>query len=296
MNTDMNTYSYEESDFLDLYPKRFRNSNKGTYGRVGVIAGSKGMAGAAFLCASATYAAGAGLVRVYTHEDNRIILQQSLPEAIVTTYEQYEEEQLAEFVKWCDTIALGCGLGQSNLSFELVQYVLKHAQCPCVIDADALNLIAKDSTVLKERKPSCILTPHMKEMTRLLQCEMSELQENRQAYLQKFVNEYDVTCILKDAQTIVATPEKDIYLNPTGCSALAKGGTGDTLTGIIAAIAGQKVDLHEAACLGVYLHGKAGDIAKDKKGYYSVMAGDVVDAICEVLKPIKEVDNVENLQ
>ncbi len=286
MNENEMTYSYEDRDFFDLYPKRVSNSHKGTYGRVGVIAGSKGMAGAAYLSARAAYAVGAGLVKIYTHEDNRIVLQQLLPEAIVVTYEKFDRMQLSEFIASSDVIAIGCGLGQSDLSVKLVQYTLHRAACPCVVDADALNLIAKDLTLLEKKPQPMILTPHMKEMSRLLACEVTDLQEQRQHYLTAFAKQYNLTCVLKDAKTLVYTPEKGMYLNQSGNCAMAKGGSGDVLTGIIAGILAQHTKVHDAACLGVYLHGKAGDIAKDRLGYYSVMARDLIASISEVLKQI----------
>lgn len=278
------TYSYEDKDFFSLYPKRVEESHKGTYGKVGVIAGSKGMAGAAFLCARAAYAVGAGLVQIYTHEENRIVLQQLLPEAIVVTYTEFDKVQLAEFIKTSDVIAIGCGLGQSDVALQILQYTMRHAECPCVVDADGLNLIAKDRSLIAETGVPLILTPHMKEMSRLLRCTLEELKAHRIKYLSEFTEQYQVTCVLKDARTLVSTKEKQIYRNTTGNSAMAKGGSGDVLTGIIAGIVGQKASLHDAACLGVYLHGRAGDVAKDKLGYYSVMARDIIASVSEVLK------------
>ncbi len=278
------TYSYEDKDFFSLFPKRVEESHKGTYGKVGVIAGSKGMAGAAFLCARAAYAVGAGLVQIYTHEENRIVLQQLLPEAIVVTYTAFDRVQLTNFIETSDVIAIGCGLGQSDVALQILQYTMKHAKCPCVVDADGLNLIAKDCSLISEAVQALILTPHMKEMSRLLQCTVEELREHRKKYLSEFTERYKVTCVLKDARTLVSTGGRQLYKNTTGNSAMAKGGSGDVLTGIIAGIVGQKAEVHDAACLGVYLHGKAGDVAKDKLGYYSVMARDIIASVSEVLK------------
>ena len=114
-------FSYEWKDFKNFYPKRKQNSHKGSYGKVGLIVGSKGMSGAAYLCAKAAYLTGAGLVHIYTHEDNRVILQKLLPEAIVTTYETFDEEQLEQFIGWSDVIGIGCGLGQSDLAREILK-------------------------------------------------------------------------------------------------------------------------------------------------------------------------------
>lgn len=283
---DILTYCYEFKDFQERFPKRIENSHKGSYGKILCIAGSKGMSGAALLCAKAAYATGAGLVQIYTHEDNRVIIQKSMPEAIVSTYTEYDEEQLKHLLGWADVVAIGCGLGLSDVSDKLVRNTLEFAKTPCVVDADAINLIAKDMAILKNAKQPMILTPHMKEMSRLLSCSVKELQEQKMEWLEKFVNQYPVTCVLKDARTLVGNANEDTFLNLTGNSAMAKGGSGDVLTGIISGILAQKTEVYESACLGVYLHGMAGDFARNQKGQYSVLAGDIVDSIGEILKQI----------
>lgn len=280
------TYCYEFDDFRERFPKRTANSHKGSYGKVLLIAGCKGMSGAALLCAKAAYATGAGLVQIYTHEDNRVIIQKSLPEAIVSTYTDYNEEQLKQLLEWADVVGIGCGLGMSDVADKLVRNTLQYADIPCVVDADALNLIANDITMLKNKEQPIVVTPHMKEMARLLSCSVKELQNQKMEYLERFVNQYLVTCVLKDARTLVSNDKENVFLNLTGNSAMAKGGSGDVLTGIISGIVAQKKDVYEAACLGVYLHGMAGDYARDQKGEYSVLAGDLVASTSEILKQL----------
>lgn len=283
------TYCYDYGDFQKEFPKRNPNSHKGTYGKVLLIVGSTGMSGAAYLCAKASYTVGAGLVQIYTHEDNRIILQRLLPEAIVTTYEEYDEGQLQSLLDWADVIGIGCGLGTSEMSERIVKYVITQSTSPCVVDADALNIIAQDIDILKQAKQSIVMTPHMKEMSRLLSCSVMELKQQKFEKLQTFANRYNVTCVLKDSRTLIYTMQKNIFLNLTGNSAMAKGGSGDVLTGIIVGIMAQKKDAHESACLGVYLHGLSGESASKEKGNYSVLAEDIVEHISEVLKEIPEV-------
>lgn len=286
MKETKNTYSYEDTDFFERFPKRIEDSHKGTYGKVGIIAGSKGMAGAAFLSARAAYAVGAGLVQIYTHEDNRIILQQLLPEAIVVTYRKFDKKQLMQFVKSSDVLVIGCGMGQESLSLQCVRYVLQNAKCPCVLDADALNMIAKDFALIENKMQPLILTPHMKEMARLLNCSVEELKNHRLEYLKAFAEKHHLTCVLKDAKTSIYSEGSGMCLNQTGNSAMSKGGSGDVLAGIIGGILAQDTPPHEAACLGVYLHGKSGDIARERFGAYSVLARDLIDCISEVLKQI----------
>ena len=281
---DTFTYCYDFGDFKLKFPKRIPDSHKGTYGKVLLIVGSKGMSGAALLCARAAYTTGAGLVQIYTHEDNRVIIQKSLPEAIVTTYTEYDENKLKQMLEWADVVGIGSGLGMSETAEKLVKYTIQYSSIPCVVDADALNLIAKDISILQYIKQEMILTPHMKEMSRLLSCDLQKLKEKKLELLEQFVNKYPVTCILKDARTLIGNANENTFLNLTGNSAMAKGGSGDVLTGIISGILAQKVDTYQASCLGVYLHGLAGDFAKEQKGAYSVLAGDLVDGVGEILK------------
>ena len=286
--TDKLTYCYEFGDFVKRFPKRSTNGHKGSFGKVLLIVGSKGMSGAAYLCAKAAYTVGAGLVQIYTHEENRVILQEMLPETIISTYHDYDKDQIHELLRWANVVGIGCGLGMGEVAEQIVRETLHTVHVPCVVDADALNLISKDVTIL-QNKSNLILTPHMKEMARLLSCEVRDLQKDKMKYLRHFVEEYPVTCVLKDARTLGENATEYIFFNLTGNSAMAKGGSGDVLTGIIAGILAQKATLYDAACLGVYLHGTSGDYARDKKGLYSVLAGDLIENISPVLKQIQEV-------
>lgn len=296
-------YTWERSDLKTRMPKRYADSNKGTYGRVLMIAGSKGMSGAAYLAAKAAYLTGAGLVRIYTEESNRQILQQLLPEAVLTTYAEPDgaeadgaggaiEEQAAELLKWADVVCIGCGLGLSDCSENLVKAVLKNNTKPCVMDADGLNILAGFSAEEK-RRYQCngnryILTPHMKEMSRLTGETVETLKNERQKLLREFIQKEQVVCALKDSRTLVGAPGRAVYLNTTGNSAMAKGGAGDVLAGVITGLLAQGLAPCEAASLGVYLHGLAGDAAREKKGGYSVLAGDIADAISEILLTLEE--------
>lgn len=286
LTEDKKTYCFEWSDFVNRFPKRNEHSHKGSYGKVLLIAGSKGMSGAALLCARAAYATGAGLVRIYTHEENRVIMQETMPEAMVSTYESYDEDTLRSLLDWAEVVGIGPGMGTSETSVLLVRYVLRHFNKPCVADADALNLIANEKELLYQTNASLVLTPHMKEMTRLTGTDILDLQTNKMQILDGFTEQYPVTCVLKDSRTLVAQAGRDTFLNMTGNCAMAKGGSGDVLTGIIAGILAQKVRSYEAACLGVYLHGMAGDEARERKGAYSVLAGDLIESVGRILKQI----------
>ena len=280
------TFGYEKQDLFLGFPKRKKNSHKGSYGKVLMIAGSKGMSGAAYLNAKAAYAVGAGLVQIYTHEENRVILQQLLPEAIITTYDTFDSEQLEKLIQWADLIGIGCGLGKSDTAERVMQYTLKRALVPCVVDADGINILSKHMEWIEETNALIVLTPHMKEMSRMLQCSVKELIEQRMEKLHAFVERYKVVCVLKDARTLVAKEHQNTYLNLSGNAAMAKAGSGDVLAGVIVGILAQQCEPYTSACLGVFLHGLAGDMARDKKGAYSVLASDLVAEISSVLKNI----------
>lgn len=280
------TFGYEKQDLFLGFPKRRKNSHKGSYGKVLMIAGSKGMSGAAYLSAKAAYAVGAGLVQIYTHEENRVILQQLLPEAIITTYDTFDSEQLEKLIQWADLIGIGCGLGKSDTAERVMQYTLKRALVPCVVDADGINILSKHMEWIEETNALIVLTPHMKEMSRMLQCSVRELIEQRMEKLHAFVERYKVVCVLKDARTLVAKEHRNTYLNLSGNAAMAKAGSGDVLAGVIVGILAQQCEPYTSACLGVFLHGLAGDMARDKKGAYSVLASDLVAEISSVLKNI----------
>lgn len=275
--------------YRKMLPDRPEDSNKGTYGRLLVIAGSKGMAGAAYLNAYAAYMTGAGLVRIYTSSDNREILQTLLPEAIITTYEEYNKEELLSLLTWADGVCIGSGLGMSRLSEKILKTVIEYVKVPCLIDADGLNLLAENKNYLNhmaERR--FVITPHMKEMSRLTGISVEELKADRIQILKDFISRYRITCVLKDSRTLIASEEKGIRMNLTGNSAMAKAGSGDVLAGVISGWMVQGKEAEDAAELGTYIHGLSGDLAKFEKGVYSVMARDLIEYISKALMKLEE--------
>ena len=275
--------------YRKMLPDRPEDSNKGTYGRLLVIAGSKGMAGAAYLNAHAAYMTGAGLVRIYTFSDNREILQTLLPEAIITTYEEYNKEELLSLLTWADSVCIGSGLGMSRLSEKILKTVIEYVKVPCLIDADGLNLLAENNNYLNQMAERRFgITPHMKEMSRLTDTPVEELKADRIQILKDFISRYRITCVLKDSRTLIASEEKGIRMNLTGNSAMAKAGSGDVLAGVISGWMVQGKEAEDAAELGTYIHGLSGDLAKFEKGVYSVMARDLIEYISKALMKLEE--------
>lgn len=275
--------------YRKMLPDRPEDSNKGTYGRLLVIAGSKGMAGAAYLNAHAAYMTGAGLVGIYTSSDNREILQTLLPEAIITTYEEYNKEELLSLLTWADGVCIGSGLGMSRLSEKILKTVIEYVKVPCLIDADGLNLLAENNNYLNQMaERRFVITPHMKEMSRLTSTPVEELKADRIQILKDFISRYRITCVLKDSRTLIASEEKGIRMNLTGNSAMAKAGSGDVLAGVISGWMVQGKEAEDAAELGTYIHGLSGDLAKFEKGVYSVMARDLIEYISKALMKLEE--------
>ncbi len=279
-------FTYEVSDILRV-PKRSYRSNKGTYGKVLVIAGSPNMSGACYLSAKAAYRAGAGLVKILTAKENRIILQTSLPEAILATYDDTTEKKvLLQELSWASIIVFGPGIGTSPMAEDLLELVVQNTEVPVVLDADGLNLLAKRpdrEEILNQLSERYILTPHLMEMSRLTTKPIEEIKQNIFSVAVEMVKEKKYSLVLKDSRTIVAKDGAQ-YVNQSGNHGMATAGAGDVLTGVIAGLMASGMSSYEAACLGVYIHGLAGDSARTKKGAYSLMAEDIIEGICDVLK------------
>lgn len=267
---------------LPLHPS---HSNKGTFGRLLVIAGSMGMSGAAYLAAKAAYSSGCGLVRIFTVEENRTILQSRLPEAVITTYSAKKPDMdlLTEALGWADTIVCGPGIGTSDAASRIVKAVLKNAAVPVVLDADALNIIAEDTNTLLRPHTELVLTPHLGEMHRLSGDSVGYIQNHLIEVAEEFARQYNVICVLKDEHTITSVPYRQTYLNMSGNAGMATAGSGDVLSGVIGSLLAQGVSAEEAASLGVYLHGKAGDVIQAHSSKNGLMASDLIEGLRLVL-------------
>jgi len=288
-----------------LLPVRKKNSNKGTYGKVLVIAGSKNMSGAAYFSATAAYRMGSGLVRVLTAQENREILQRQLPEAILTTYETLEDgisevdaEAIREAVSWASVIVLGPGLGMSAMSAHIVNYVICECKAPLIIDADGLNIISR---LITEKVPveegvegrirylakllpaGTILTPHKKELSVLTGIPLADLVGCLIDSSAPCTYNNELIYVKKDVRTIVSFGSSD-YINVSGNDGMATAGSGDVLAGMIAGLLAQGESPKMAAMSGCYLHGMAGDVAARNKGPRSMLASDILEAIPEVLQ------------
>ena len=265
-------------------PKRSPSSNKGDFGKILIVGGAENMAGAVYLSALAAYRSGAGLVRIFTTKKNRTILQTLIPEAVLITYGSDEEipKILTPCVNDSNSVVIGPGLSKSPAARLMLETVLKSAKKPLIIDADALNIISEDPNLWRLVGRNAVITPHMGEMSRLTGKSIDILKENAVKNALEFAEEKGIVCCMKDASTVISDGKR-VYINRSGCSALSKGGSGDVLTGVIAALSAAKKDIFESSCMGSYLHGRAGAIAAEKRTEYSLLARDIAENISEAI-------------
>lgn len=277
-------FYYTKTD-LRRIPERCSYSNKGTYGKILVIAGSKDMCGAAYMSAKSAFRTGAGLVKIFTVDENKETLQKMLPEAIISTYnkDNPDMETYKSQLDFADVIIIGPGMGTGSYQCDLVREVL-NTKKPVVVDADALNNISLNDDLRMFYHEKCIITPHVGEMSRLTHIPVNGIKTDLQRTAEEYAAENGIVCVLKDARTVISDRNKNIYFNMSGNNGMATAGSGDVLTGIIAGLAAAGADIYEAACLGTYIHGLAGDTAAEKKGAHSMMATDIIDEIENVIK------------
>ncbi len=282
-------------------PDRRDYSNKGTYGKITVFAGNENIAGAAVLTTLSALRSGCGMVRTFTHENNRTVLQTAVPEALVSCYgkedveavisgdlplsekeKRIEEltEKVRKAIEWSDVIVAGPGLGTDPFDVFLLKTILQNAGGrSLVLDADALNIIALNNELLSECSSEIIITPHLMEMSRLSGIPVNDIRKDLINTARDYASSYHVTVVLKDARTVIAGKDGNTVINLKGNNGMATAGSGDVLTGIIAALLSQGVKVEEAAALGTALHSRAGDRAAEKKGRHALIAGDIIKEI-----------------
>jgi NAD(P)H-hydrate epimerase len=281
----------------ETLPKRPLDANKGTFGRVMVVAGSINYIGAAYLACSGALRTGAGLVTLATASSLQPVLAAKLTETTYLPLPEAEQgilsgeaaELISQNLKSYDVLLLGCGLGQSESVSELITSLLSRKELPpLVLDADALNALARIPEWWRKLPGDAILTPHPGEMARLSGLTTAEIQSDRVATATKYAREWRKTIALKGAFTVVATPDGGCRISPFANPGLASGGTGDVLAGAIAGLLAQGLSLSDAAALGVYLHGNAGKVVKDVLGDTGMVASDLPPVLPMVIKHIRE--------
>lgn len=281
--------NFEEKIILDdeikaLWKNRDDDSHKGDFGKIAIVGGSLGMTGSAYLSSNAALKAGAGLVYNIVPREIFDIMSIKYIEPIAKSFVDFHE--MEKFLGGLDCLAMGPGMGLGEYAKGVFEKIIK-IEKNLLIDADGLNILSKNLNLLEERKNfTTILTPHEGEFARLTGLSLEEIKNNRERLALDFAKKYKAILVLKGHKTIVTDGEK-VYINKTGNSGMASGGSGDVLTGIIAAFM-KNYDLFDAARLGVYVHGLAGDIYASKNSKTSLRARDLIENLSTVFKNFEE--------
>ncbi|MFH1644966.1 MAG: NAD(P)H-hydrate dehydratase [Candidatus Omnitrophota bacterium] len=278
--------------------KRKRDSHKGDYGHLLVVAGSRGMTGAAFLCCEAALLSGSGLITLALPKSLNTIMEKKLTEQMTLPLPETPDGSISnaaykiicKFAAKCSCVAIGPGLSMNVQTQKLVRALILDIELPIIIDADGLNALVDHLDILKQRSEKgpyhTLLTPHPGEMARLISKTTKYVQNNRKSVAKWFANEYNISIVLKGHKSLISVPQKPICVNKTGNPGMATAGSGDVLTGIIASLISQGNDSYVAARVGAYVHGLAGDIAARKKGEISLRAKDLLEYLPVAFKSI----------
>lgn len=266
---------------------RPNDSNKGTLGSLLCICGSYGMAGAAIMAGKAALRCGIGLLKIAVPKSIYPVCATNILESVYYPLEETSNgvisskntDFLLEMCEKSSAVVIGCGLSVCDDTKNLVQSVITNCEKPLVIDADALNCICNKPEILKNLKAPAIITPHPGEMARLLHSTPKTVNSNRENTAIDFAKKFGVVTVLKGAGTIIASPDGEVYINHTGNSGMATGGSGDILSGIIGSLLAQGASPINAAAAGVFLHGTIGDLAAEKLGKISMLPTDMIDMI-----------------
>lgn len=278
----------------EMLPMRPIDAHKGTFGQILTIAGSKEMMGAATLAGLSSLKTGAGLS--YLALPDSIPLNSMAPELICHSLPSSQTGSLSlkaydwikEQLEKVNAIVLGPGLTTSEETVELVCKLVSEINIPCVIDADGLNALSIKKAGLNESSRLFVLTPHPKELARLMELTTSEIQADRVGACLAAAKKYDCTVLLKGAMTVIANQDSEIFINPTGNPGMATAGAGDVLSGIIGGLLAQRVDPFQAAVTGAYLHGRAGDLLESEIGEAGIIAGDLARVVPLAIKSVQE--------
>ena len=270
-----------------------KNVHKNDFGHVLILAGSPTMLGAAALCGLAAMRAGAGLVSIGVPKSLNLTLQKKISSAIMTwplpETRQHSiafsaASEILKKIQKFDVVAVGPGLGQHKSTENFIYEIIKRSTKPLLIDADALNALAKNPSILKRSNAVKVLTPHPGEMARLTGLSKEHIEKHRKKIALDFARRFTCTLVLKGHKTVVSSSNGEIFINTTGNPAMAKAGSGDVLTGIIAAFIAQGIAPFESAKLGVFLHGKAGDKALHLQSRPSLIATDIIESLPSVFR------------
>lgn len=268
------------------FKKREKNCHKGSFGTALSVTGCYGMPGAAIISGKAAVRSGVGILKLATIKENYTAAAVALPEAVLIpcesegiTFSAKNAEKLKKELAKSSALLLGCGMGKSEDAKSLVKELLLSSEVPVILDADGINNIASDIEFIKQVKAPLILTPHPGEMARLIGSDVKNVEANREGIAKAFAKEYGVYICLKGSQTVVATPEGELYVNQIGNPGMATAGSGDMLAGVMLGLAAQKIGVREAVLSAVWLHSAAGDATLKELSENSMLPTDMIERL-----------------
>lgn len=282
-----------ENYIKSLMPKRKTDANKYSVGSLLCVCGSYGYAGAAALCAKAALRSGAGLVRCAVPKSIYPIVSALVPEAVFLVLDETEDGvisskeagQIIAAAKKSRAVVFGCGSRLCPDTVSIALSLCMENKTPMVLDADGINAVANHINVLKDRSCSVVLTPHEGEMSRLTAVNSADIRADREGFAKAFASDYGCTLLLKGKDSLIATPD-ELFMNPTGNAGMAVAGSGDVLSGMIGAFLAQGLSVSDATALGAYLHGLAGDLAKEDLTEFSLLPSDIIEYIPDAIKTV----------
>ena len=284
-------YEYIQSINMDMVRKKlpFRSAfaHKGTFGTLVAVCGSVGMAGAATMCISSAVRCGVGLVRAVVPKGIYDIVAKQVVEAVYVLADENsdgtiglsEVDKILNCLKKSTACVVGCGLGWNKDIKEILENIIKNCKIPLLIDADGINVLSENIDVLKEKQSEIVITPHVGEMARLMGVSTDEINRNRLSYAKQLAQKYEITVVLKGHNTIISDKEGNLFMNNTGNCGMAKGGSGDVLSGMIGAFLAQGLSGIDAAVCGVHLHGVAGDKCSEKLSKTAMLPTDMINEL-----------------
>ncbi|MBQ5590611.1 MAG: NAD(P)H-hydrate dehydratase [Clostridia bacterium] len=283
--------SYKKEIF-SLFKKRDENANKGNFGRALLICGSYSLAGAAIIAGKAAIKSGIGICDIACEKSVYEIVSCAVPEAVCTPlskeFTNEDKMLLKEKIKCADVIVIGCGMGNTDYTDKILRLVVSLSNVPIIIDADGLNVLSSDMSVLKEKKQKIIVTPHPAEMGRLVKKSAQEVNKDRVLSATSFSKEYDVVTLLKGRGTVISDENGEYVINESGSVGMATGGSGDMLCGIIAAFIGEGMSVFDATRAAAYIHGLAGEISAKEYSIRSTSATTMLEMLPKIYLQIEE--------
>lgn len=281
-----------ESFIKEFLPKHKIDAHKGNRGRVLIIGGGTGLTGAVCMASESALKSGAGLITAAVPSSLNHIFEIKLTEVMTLPLEDEDGtfgknacKKALEFGINSDSVAIGPGAGVNEGTKAIVSEFILNYNKKLILDADALNVLADDTSVLKKAKCEILITPHVGEMARLTKKSIDEILADKEKSAKDFANKYGINVLLKGKNTVI-TNGKEIFINPTGNNGMAKGGSGDVLTGICVSLAAQGADCFKSGIIGAYIHGMAGDIAREKYSEYAMTPCNITECLADVFKKI----------